>query len=182
MTITRRLSSLRLGQVYFRQLKSLLETDDFAVRVGRAFNDIELQFGQIFAEEVGTWTPVIGGSTSTSGQTYTAQVGRYFRFGTLIIAPFTVVLSNAGTITGDVQIQGLPYACNPDINGDFELGHWSALNTAVICVPGSIAVGTTAIRLFLVTGAATSSIAAFMQPADVTNTTRFAGVAIYEAA
>lgn len=55
----------------------------------------------------GSWTPVIGGSGGTSGQAYSVQVGRYRKLNRLMVAWFTVTLSTKGTITGNVQIQGL---------------------------------------------------------------------------
>jgi len=61
--------------------------------------------------EEGTWTPVIGGSTGTSGQSYTTQVGHYTKIGRQVIVTFLVDLSNKGTITGDCVLSGLPFAC-----------------------------------------------------------------------
>jgi hypothetical protein len=61
--------------------------------------------------EEGTWTPVIGGTTGTSGQSYTAQVGYYTKIGRQVIVTFLVDLSNKGTITGDCVLSGLPFAC-----------------------------------------------------------------------
>ena len=40
----------------------------------------------------GSWTPVIGGSTVTSAQTYNQQSGYYVNLGGVIIAPFPVLL------------------------------------------------------------------------------------------
>lgn len=59
--------------------------------------------------EEGTWTPVIGGSGGTSGQTYTAQVGLYVKIGRLVNVSGFVLLSAKGTITGTVQLNGLPF-------------------------------------------------------------------------
>lgn len=61
------------------------------------------------AYDEGSWTPVIGGAGGTSGQTYTTQVGRYVKIGRLVLAQCHVHLSAKGTITGLVQIQGLPF-------------------------------------------------------------------------
>ncbi len=59
--------------------------------------------------EEGTWTPVIGGAGGTSGQTYTTQVGFYVKIGQMVFAGFSVTASVIGTVTGHVQIQGLPF-------------------------------------------------------------------------
>jgi len=64
--------------------------------------------------EEGTWTPVIGGTSGTSGQSYTTQVGHYTKIGRQVIVTFLVDLSNKGTITGDCVLSGLPFACLND--------------------------------------------------------------------
>jgi hypothetical protein len=59
----------------------------------------------------GTWTPLIGGSTSESGQTYAVQTGTYTRIGNRFFVSATVQLSTAGTITGTyVYFKGFPAA------------------------------------------------------------------------
>jgi hypothetical protein len=60
--------------------------------------------------EEGTWTPVLTGQTSGSGQTYTTQLGLYARSHNAVHFWFTIVLSAKGTITGSTIISGLPYA------------------------------------------------------------------------
>jgi len=59
--------------------------------------------------EEGTWTPVIGGVTSETGQAYTFQVGQYRKIGSFVQVEFYVELSTEGTITGNIQIKGLPF-------------------------------------------------------------------------
>ena len=59
--------------------------------------------------EEASWTPVIGGSSGQSGQTYVIQVGRSVKCGKLVLAQFHAELSAKGTVSGNVQIQGLPY-------------------------------------------------------------------------
>ncbi len=51
--------------------------------------------------EEGLWTPVVGGSGGTSGQTYAAngQVGLYVKVGKQVLCSFRVQLSAKGTIT-----------------------------------------------------------------------------------
>lgn len=60
--------------------------------------------------EEGSWTPVIGGDVSTSGQTYGTQYGSYTKIGNLVHVNFHAILTAKGTITGTAQIQGLPFA------------------------------------------------------------------------
>ena len=60
--------------------------------------------------EEGSFTPVVGGSTSETGQTYGVQVGRYVKIGKLVQIGGYVALSNKGTITGSLVLKGLPFA------------------------------------------------------------------------
>ena len=60
--------------------------------------------------EEGTWTPVLGGSTSTSGQSYTIQSGVYTKVGNHVTATAYVAISSIGTISGTyAYIMGLPF-------------------------------------------------------------------------
>jgi hypothetical protein len=60
--------------------------------------------------ERGSWLPIIGGAGGTSGQTYGSQIGRYLKIGRFVWASGFATLTAKGTITGNVQIQGLPFA------------------------------------------------------------------------
>ncbi len=57
----------------------------------------------------GTWTPVIGGTTSESGQVYSSQYGTYRVFGGMCFLRGYIQFSNAGTITGFLRLKGLPF-------------------------------------------------------------------------
>ena len=59
--------------------------------------------------EEGTWTPILGGATSETGQSYENQVGEYTKIGRLVRASCYIEFSNKGTITGDLRIKGLPF-------------------------------------------------------------------------
>jgi hypothetical protein len=59
--------------------------------------------------EEGTWTPVLGGTGGTSGQTYSYQVGRYTKIGRQVICSFEAELSAVGTVTDYAAISGLPF-------------------------------------------------------------------------
>jgi hypothetical protein len=60
--------------------------------------------------EEGTWTPVIGGSSGESGQTYSTQAGIYTKIGRLVVAQCKVEFTAKGTISGSfVQLKGLPF-------------------------------------------------------------------------
>lgn len=59
--------------------------------------------------EEGTFTPVIGGAGGTSGQTYSTQAGNYLKIGRKVFVQAYTVFTAKGTITGGVQLQGLPF-------------------------------------------------------------------------
>jgi len=73
-------------------------------------NGISLGGGTTLANYLeGTWTPVIGGSTSESGQSYALQVGTYTRIGNRYLVSGVVQLSTAGTINGTyMYLKGFP--------------------------------------------------------------------------
>ena len=62
--------------------------------------------------EEGPWTPVLGGSGGQTGQTHSVQSGIYVKIGRLVVCNFRVALSAKGTITGNLQISGLPFAAS----------------------------------------------------------------------
>jgi hypothetical protein len=59
--------------------------------------------------EEGTWTPVLGGSGGTSGQTYGIQAGTYTKVGDMCIASGYLTLQAKGTISNTLQLKGLPF-------------------------------------------------------------------------
>ena len=63
--------------------------------------------------EEGTWTPVISGSTSTTGQGYDAQTGSYTKIGNKVFCSFNMDLSAKGTIVGFLKITGFPFTMSP---------------------------------------------------------------------
>jgi hypothetical protein len=65
--------------------------------------------------EEGTWTPVIGGSTSETGQSYANQNAAYIKLGRLVIVYFNVGLSAKGTITGNLRIKGIPFSIDSNL-------------------------------------------------------------------
>jgi len=130
--------------------------------------------------EEGTWTPVIGGSGGTSGQAYTYQVGTYVKIGKLVIASFNVLLSTKGTITGTVQIQGLPFTVENLANygPSAMMGAWSTV-TAFVAMNIIGAANTTA---GAVAGATTAATALTnITTTDLGNTSAFFGTIIYRA-
>lgn len=121
--------------------------------------------------EEDSWTPTIGGSGGQSGQAYTTQVGRYVKVGQMVYAHAYVVLSTLGTITGDVQIKGLPFTVHAATNGyqSGTVGHWTAMTSTIVGMWAYADPNSTAINIRILTGAATATAAAAQ--ANLSNTT-----------
>lgn len=128
--------------------------------------------------EEGTWTPVIGGSGGTSGQTYTQQSGRYTKIGRMVVTRAGVTLSNKGTITGNVQIQGLPFTVEAASNYNAAV-FWANLATNWVYISGVAVAGTTAINISGIAAAAASSSGTSLVTADINNTSAFSITVFY---
>lgn len=132
--------------------------------------------------EEGTWTPVLGGSTSESGQSYSTQAGTYVRIGKMVMARFSVVLSAKGTITGSLVIKGLPFASSnlSGIRGGASVGYFSTLAINVVSLFLQSNQNTTALYISYLTGASNTPT-----DADTTligNSSRIDGTVVYETA
>lgn len=125
--------------------------------------------------EEGTWTPVIGGATSESGQTYAGQTGNYIKVGKYVFITCDVALSAKGTITGDVVIKGLPFS-GAAFNQPNTFSRW--LNT-VTSFTGLVFNTDGAIAEIYVITAATTSVGTGMVTGDIGDSTRFIFVASY---
>lgn len=126
-----------------------------------------------------SWTPVIGGSGGTTGQAYTRQNGTSLKIGPLVFARCDVELSTAGTITGNVQIQGLPYTSAVNVGG-MSIGYFSGLATNWIAIGGTVNGSATTVTLYGRQTAGTGGAA--MAAADIGNTCRFVATFMYQAA
>src|SRR5262249_51882066 len=126
--------------------------------------------------EEGTWTPVIGGAVSTTGQSYTAQEGAYVKIGKLVIAQFRVLLSNKGTITGAVQIQGFPFTADSGflVLYSQSMALWDALSTNWVNI-NLIMTQATAVADVRGTQAAAVTNNTGLAASDISNTTTFSG-------
>ena len=119
-----------------------------------------------------SWTPIFGGSTSQSGQAYTAQIGKIVTIGRLNHASFDIQLSTLGTIAGNLQIKGLP--SNAIIFSSGVVGTFANLSTSYVGVSLSMQSGSSAIDVAGLTAAATS-MGASLTSANMAATTRIAG-------
>lgn len=129
--------------------------------------------------EEGSWTPTLLGSGGQSGQVYSAQDGRYVKIGRFIDCQFNIVLSTLGTITGDVEIGGLPFA-TPNVvpGGAPQPLLFASLNTPWVQVY-ALPVQNTSIALVRgLTAAATANVTS-LQQTDLTATSTFVGSLLY---
>lgn len=62
--------------------------------------------------EFGSWTPGVSFGGSSTGITYAQRVGRYLKVGNTVTCYGSVVLSAAGSSTGNAKITGLPFSAN----------------------------------------------------------------------
>jgi hypothetical protein len=83
--------------------------------------------------EEGIWYPVLGGSGGISGQTYNFRQGKYTKVGNVVTCVALIQLTAKGTITGNLQLEGLPFP---------SLGY-------LACTPGYIANWTSATGSFI---------------------------------
>ena len=118
------------------------------------------------------WTPVIGGATSESGQSYIFQNGLYVQDGPLVHLWGLVALAVEGTIIGNLRIKGLPLPSVATVIQTVCAVNWSGLATTWANIQLVLNPGTTA---FLVEGVATASASmnAHLTAADVQDGSAF---------
>jgi hypothetical protein len=127
--------------------------------------------------EEATWTPTITGSGGASGQVYSVQAGIYTKIGRMVTAQFSLTLSTLGTITGSVQIGGLPFTNG---TGTFNCDlFWDAMTTAYVKLSAQVTSGVGAATLFGSTTTAINHLSTGLVQANLSATTTLRGVLIY---
>lgn len=98
----------------------------------------------------GTFSPTIGGSGGQSSQVYAVQVGKYVKVDKLVTAYGRVQLSTLGTITTDVQLQGLPFTSENTSNLRFAgvIGEWESMTSSFVSLTLDGAPNATAMTLY----------------------------------
>jgi hypothetical protein len=104
--------------------------------------------------EEGTWTPSLPFGGGTTGQTYTAQTGKYTKIGNKVYANGFITFSNKGTtISGAATITGLPFAVGSGNSNYAPVCLWFNV-VSFVDVPIAYAnIGTTGILLQEITNA-----------------------------
>ena len=120
--------------------------------------------------EEGTWLPVLTGDSGGTAMTYTTQIGKYTKIGNVVIADAYILLSNRGTITGNVIITGLPLPVAPSTyNLAINWGYYAGLGVAWASVGGWLNAGDT---IYLAGQKTSGTTITPMAQADVSNTFR----------
>lgn len=129
--------------------------------------------------EEGSWTPIIGGSTSESGQSYSTQRGRYVKIGSCVTVTYDVALSTKGTITGNAVLKGLPFSRNTDASYNYPRGTvgWESTVTSFYNVQAEVQASGYAELKGLT--AATTNFGTALVTADLGNSSRFFGFITY---
>lgn len=127
--------------------------------------------------EEGTWTPVFGGASSTSGQSYGAQIGFYTKIGRQVFCSFQCEFSAEGTVTGNLRLTGLPFTQNGTTYGAGYLSQMSNLGSS--CINGTIRIGGMTGVVFVTTVAGTSPTAEVDAATFLTDSTVLLGCLQY---
>ena len=101
---------------------------------------------QLFAEEYGTWAPVLHGETTAGSPSYSMRRGIYYKIGRLVFLSFVIQLDSLGGIKGDLVIKGIPYPFQPDAAAAGEAAYSQGLKLAEGYML-SLAVGSVGVRL-----------------------------------
>lgn len=132
--------------------------------------------------EEGTWTPVLGGSGGTSGQAYGVQKGVYVKIGKNIFFWGYVALTTKGTITTNLELQGLPFASENVANqyGSFNISYWENMVSSMVSMSGFVNANASSAPIKGMTVGGTTI--AQLATADIGNTTGIMFNGMYRAA
>ena len=121
--------------------------------------------------EEGTWTPTIGADGVDGTHTYSNQLGAYTKVGRLVtVQCFVAMATKGGTISGSVQIIGLPFsASGAAFIQTASVGYFTGLATNVVMLKAYI--NSSATRINMSKMAAAGANMTQMVAADVSATT-----------
>lgn len=127
-----------------------------------------------------SWTPVLNFGGATTGITYSTQVGRYVRIGSLVFYQLNLILSSKGTATGAATITGLPFTIlNTSGTSCFTTaGYWVSISFTANYHTVNIqpSVGTTTLTLLQ---AGDNTGLAFLADTNVANTSQIQASGFY---
>jgi hypothetical protein len=164
-----------------------LTTGNLIVASGQGidFSDTSSGSGTMTSElladyEEGTWTPVLGGTTGQSGQTYTRQLGQYTKVGRQVTVTWDVICSNVGTMSGSAALRGLPFTVgsNQAYRAGLSVGDFSALASIVSIFSGITVENTTDLQI-RTSATASTGVAAINATSLWSNGTQLIGAITY---
>tara|TARA_R100000808_G_C2121043_1_gene132343 strand:- start:319 stop:894 length:576 start_codon:yes stop_codon:yes gene_type:complete len=84
--------------------------------------------------EEGVWTPVIGGLSGESGQSYGTSPATYTKIGRLVVVNCNINLTAKGTISGLCLLKGLPFTVGSSSanRGTGSCGNWGNLASSLV--------------------------------------------------
>lgn len=98
------------------------------------------------------WTPTITFGGAGVGITYTKQEGLFFKIGPLCFYSCQVTLSNKGSSTGGIRIEGMPvFSSNPTCNAGVVVGLSNVTFGTQVQLSAGVAVSDNAIEIFTIT-------------------------------
>jgi hypothetical protein len=83
-------------------------------------------------DEAVAWTPTLTFGGSSTGITYSTQIGTYARIGNMVYIECLIVLINKGSATGAAQIAGLPFTSARSQFGTFSVVGAANFNTITV--------------------------------------------------
>lgn len=100
--------------------------------------------------EEGTWTPTFTANNSSTGVTYSTQIGRYTKIGRFVSLELSILLSNNGTGVGAARLTSLPFTSGATTAyGTITANFWSGGSAVVGNVVGAVNPGTAEIQLIM---------------------------------
>lgn len=122
--------------------------------------------------EAALWTPTLAGTGGQSGQVYSSREGRYIKIGQFVWASGYIALTTLGTITGALQITGLPYAADSGVL-QINIGTlaWADMTSTYVNMIAYVAQGSTVIVAGGITAASATALTAIAQ-GDLSNTSK----------
>lgn len=130
--------------------------------------------------EEGSWAPEVGGTGGKSGQAYATQIGRYIKIGQQVTCWGRFTLSALGTLTTQVQLEGLPFTCHATARGSVMITYFNAMTASCIILSGQVSVNSLVAPMFVIKAAATGM--SNLVQGDLSNTTEWGILVSYRSA
>lgn len=151
--------------------------------VNALMNTIDSEFLKHALYGTGTWTPTLTGSAGATGVSYAAQTGTYVQVGKLFVMFFNLVLTNKGTISGLVQLGGLPFVSTPAVVVPTVPLFFQNMAYALAGVYGVMTNPSSAVLTIYAAAAGTGATGLVtIDGTYLTNTSQLGGTVIYQAA